>query len=490
MWKEMPQKDSEDQTNTEARVVSRREFLKLAGIAGATVGLGAGLGGVVAACGGGGATTTTTAGVATTTTGGSTTTATAAGSTTTASSSAETGREVKIGWVQPVTGAMAAHAVAGDFILGIVKDAVGDGLILGDGKKHPITVIRQDSQSDSNRAGQIAGDLITNQKVDVLVGDAGPDMLIPISTQGESLGCPTIMDNCPWEAWLMGRSGGKPETTYKWTYILCWGSNEEILINLPIIEAIPTNKVVGCLWPNDADGSALRAYWPPTLQAAGYTVVDGGAFDNMAEDFTSIINDFKKAGAESLLGLTLPPTLATFTQQAHQQGWQPKTAIIEKSTLFPKDIEALGPVGIGIAGNQWWHPTYPFTCSLNGQTCQQLADTFTAQLNRQWEQPIGIMTHIEVAIDTLKRTTNVDDKESILQALLATKMASTAFGPIDFTLPVAPKTGRPHQNVVVTPLYGGQWQKGTGKYPVELQVVTNNATPWLKTTSTLTPYLG
>ena len=32
-------------------VVSRREFLKLAGIAGAAVGLGAGLGGLVAACG-------------------------------------------------------------------------------------------------------------------------------------------------------------------------------------------------------------------------------------------------------------------------------------------------------------------------------------------------------------------------------------------------------------------------------------------------------
>ncbi len=31
--------------------VSRREFLKIAGIAGATIGVGAGLGGVLAACG-------------------------------------------------------------------------------------------------------------------------------------------------------------------------------------------------------------------------------------------------------------------------------------------------------------------------------------------------------------------------------------------------------------------------------------------------------
>jgi branched-chain amino acid transport system substrate-binding protein len=490
MWdKQMPEKDSEETVNLQARAVSRREFLKMAGIAGAAVGLGSGLGGALAACGGT-QETSTTSGASTTATTAASSTTTAAASTTTVSAGPEAGREVKIGWVQPVTGAMAAHTVAGEYILGIVNGALGDGIVLGDGMKHKISIIRKDSQSDSNRAGQVAADLITIDKVDMLVGDAGPDMIIPITTQGEALGVPTITDNCPWEAWLMGRSGGKPETTYKWTYHLCWGSNEEIAVNVPIMESMPTNKVVGCLWPNDADGQALRAYWPPTLKAAGFTAVDGGAFDNASEDFTSILNGFKKAGAEVLLGLTLPPTLATFTQQANQQGFKPKIAIIEKSTLFPADIGALGPVGIGIAGNQWWHPTYPFKCSLNGQTCQELADGFEAKLNRQWEQPIGIMAHLEVAIDTLKRTKNVDDKESILEALLATKLSDSVFGPIDFTLPVAPKTGRPHQNAIVTPLYGGQWQKGTGKYAVELKVVTNGATPWLKIQSPVQPYMA
>jgi branched-chain amino acid transport system substrate-binding protein len=314
--------------------------------------------------------------------------------------------------------------------------------------------------------------------------------VIPITTQGEALGVPTITDNCPWEAWFMARSGGKIETTYKWTYHLCWGSNEEIKVNVPILGAIQSNKVVGCLWPNDADGGALRAYWPATLKANGFTAIDGGAFDNASEDFTSIIGAFKKAGAEVLLGLTLPPTLATFTQQAEQQGFNPKIAVIEKSTLFPAGIEALGPVGIGIAGNQWWHPTYPFKSALVGKTCQELADGFEQKLGRQWEQPIGVMTHLEVAVDTLKRTKDVDDKESILTALLATKLQDTVFGPIDFTLPVEPKTGRPHQNAIVTPLYGGQWQKGTGKYPVEIKVVTNNATPWLTIQSPVQAYMA
>ncbi len=55
----------------EERNVSRREFLKLAGMAGAAIGLGAGLGGLVSACGDE-ETTTTTGGVATTTGGAAT----------------------------------------------------------------------------------------------------------------------------------------------------------------------------------------------------------------------------------------------------------------------------------------------------------------------------------------------------------------------------------------------------------------------------------
>ena len=97
---------------SEERTVSRREFLKLAGVAGATIGVAGGLGGLVAACGGD-EETTTTAGADTTaaptTTAGEATTTTA-GATTTVSASAEVGREIKVGIVIPKTGPLAAFA--------------------------------------------------------------------------------------------------------------------------------------------------------------------------------------------------------------------------------------------------------------------------------------------------------------------------------------------------------------------------------------------
>ena len=66
----MPSADkhhSEDNGHLGAKSVTRREFLKIAGIAGATVGASAGLGGLLAACGGTEETTTTTVGATTST---------------------------------------------------------------------------------------------------------------------------------------------------------------------------------------------------------------------------------------------------------------------------------------------------------------------------------------------------------------------------------------------------------------------------------------
>ncbi len=113
----------------EPRTVSRREFLKIAGIAGATVGVGAGLGGLLAACGEEEETTTTTAAAA----GGESTTTTAAGGTTTSAvTGAETGREIKVGFVDPLTGAIAAFGIPGKYITERWNEFVKDGLVCGE----------------------------------------------------------------------------------------------------------------------------------------------------------------------------------------------------------------------------------------------------------------------------------------------------------------------------------------------------------------------
>lgn len=132
----------------ESKNVSRREFLKIAGITGATIGLAGGLGGVVAACGEE-ETTTTTGAPATTATTAPSTTASTEGSTTSVSAGPEAGREIKIGYVAPLTGMLAVFGIADQYCVDRANEGFAQGVLAGDGKLHPVTVIMQDGQSTS-----------------------------------------------------------------------------------------------------------------------------------------------------------------------------------------------------------------------------------------------------------------------------------------------------------------------------------------------------
>ena len=187
------------------KAVSRREFLKIAGIAGATIGVGAGLGGLVAACGGG--TTTTTA--ASTTAAPTTTTARRrplrGASTTTVSAGPEAGREIKVGVIAPVTGVYAVFAISDKWGLGLIKKNVGDTMVLGDGKSHKVNWLLRDTQSDTNRAAQVTSDLILNDKADILIVGGGPDTALPAADTAETARLSPSGINCPWQAWVFGR---------------------------------------------------------------------------------------------------------------------------------------------------------------------------------------------------------------------------------------------------------------------------------------------
>jgi branched-chain amino acid transport system substrate-binding protein len=470
--------------------VSRRDFLKIAGVAGVAVGAAGGLGGVLAACGGT-EETTTTAGGATTTTAAATTTT--GGATTTASAGVETGREIKVGFVDPITGAIAGFGIPGAWCVERWSESVKDGLMCGDGKNHPVTIILEDSQSDTNRAAQVAGDLINNTKVDFMMAAASPDTVNPVADQSESFGTPCLTVDAPMEPYFFGRQGNNPDPNhvFKWTYHLFWGFTEMEKVYWDTWNGTPTNKKVGIMFPNDVDGNAYREFFTPEKCAEnGFTTVDPGPFQPMTDDFTTQISLFKKEGCEVLSAVFIPPEMATFWSQSLQQGFNPLIFQAVKASLFPTAIEAIGgDSGNGIVGPCWFHPTYPYKSSLTGETAQQLCDDFETRTKQQWTQPIMHYAAFEWVVDVLKRTTNVDDKEEIMKRVTETK-ADFICGPVDFTVPISPDFGakRHVANVYVTPLWAGQWILDPGgKWQYKLVVVTNSAAPDLKVEAPLAP---
>ena len=344
------------------------------------------------------------------------------------------------------------------------------------GRTHQVQIISKDSQSSGSRAAEVASELILSDKIDLMVTSGTPDTTNPVSDQAEVNEVPCVATNCPWQPYFFGRKGD-PAKGFNWTYLFFWGLEDVIAAFTALWDGTPSNKVVGGLFPNDADGNAWgdkERGLPPALAAAGYKLIDPGRYQQMNNDFSSQIAAFKAAGVEIVTGVMIPPDFSTFWSQAAQQGFKPKVVTIGKALLFPSAVQALGPRGNGLTTEIWWSPNHPFKSGLTGQSCAQLADAYVAATRRPWSQPIGFQhAMFEVAIDVLKRAKAIEPK-AILDAIVATNYQSIV-GPVQWT-------GKPVKNVTKTPLVAGQWQMKGDK--LELVITANRPAPNIPTGGT------
>lgn len=383
---------------------------------------------------------------------------------------AATARKVKIGFVTPLTGPLAPFGEADRYVTDTMREFFKDGIKVGS-QTHPVEIIVKNSESNSNKAAEVAGNLILKDKVDLMLVAAAPETINPVADQCELNGVPCISTVSPWQPWFFGR-GGKPDKGFDWTYHFFWGLEDALAVFVDMWSSIDNNKVVGGLFPNDADGNAwgdANFGLPPTVTKAGFKVVDPGRYQVLNADFGAQITAFKEAKCEILTGNMIPPDVKTFWTQAKQQGLKPKIMSIAKALLFPAAVEAMGDLAEGLSTEVWWTPTHPFKSSLTGASTAQLAESYETATKKQWTQPLGF-THalFEVAADVLKRAASPDDKAGIRNAIAATNL-DTIVGRVAWG-------SGPVKNVAKTPLVGGQWVKGK-KYKYDLVVVTNKLAP-------------
>jgi branched-chain amino acid transport system substrate-binding protein len=451
--------------------LARRTVLKAAGLGA----VGAGVGAFLAACG---IRTSSPSAVASAGAGASAGASSAASVT----PSAAEAIPFKIGFVSPQTGAVAGFGEPDPYIIGLVQEKLNQGFEAG-GKNYAVTIVQKDGQSDPAKAAQVANDLITSDKVDLLLATSTPENNNPVADAAEAAGVPCISTVEPWEAFFFARQKDPANPVpFKFTYHFCFGVAEFAKTYISMWDDIPTNKKVGVMWPNDADGNAIRGALGPELAKAGYTIVDPGAYEDGTNDYSAQIAKFKAENCEIFNTFPIPPDFATFWKQAAQQGYVPKIAQIAKTGLFPSQIEALGDLGPGLASAAYWTPTFPYASAFLGTSSADLASGYTESTGRQWNQDLGTTTALfDAATSAIAGATDPKDKVA-LAAAIGKLNITTPIGKIDFT-------SGPFPNVSPAPIIGGQWIKDpSGKFKVEFVLVENATDPNVPIAATLTPY--
>lgn len=381
---------------------------------------------------------------------------------------------LKIGFVSPITGPAAGFGEGDAYVLGLARKATAKGITVG-GKHYKVEIVGKDSQSSPARCAQVANELIRSDKVDILLATSTPESVNPASDAAEAAGVPGISTVVPWEAWYFGR-GAKPgkDSPFRYTYHFCFGVGEFAGAYTHLWPQVKTNKVVGVMWPNDADGNAIRANLGPLLEKAGYKIVDPGGYQDGTNDYSSQIAKFKKAGVQIFNTFPIPPDFVTFWRQAAQQGLtkQVKIAQIAKTGLFPSQVQAVGKLGPGLASACYWHPTFPYRSSLTGLSSKRLADGYTKATGKQWNQQVGSsMALLDAGVAALKASGDPKNKEKVAAAIAKLKV-ETPNGIVHWGTGGAKN---PVPNVVAMPIIGGQWRKASGKFPLDF-VICEHAT--------------
>ena len=395
-------------------------------------------------------------------------------------------KAITIGWIHPLTGALAGFGAPDNWVISKIKQTTPykNGFKIGS-KTYAVTIKSYDSQSSPTRAGDLARTAILSDGVDLLLASSTPETVNAVSSQAESLGTPLICSNIPWESWYLNLfPKGNPEhATEKAKYVVMYFLGAEHLIKcfIPMWDRIHaqlhTNKVVAAAFPNDSDGNAFRAVFPPIAEAAGYKMVLSAPYPDGTTDYSSMISQFKSAKADFFTNVPLPPDFATMWKQSAQQGFKPKLATVAKVLLFPPDAYALGDLVNNVATDAWWAPSLPWTSSFTGETCQQLANEYEST-HGQWNSNISNYTLFEIAHAAFTSVNNPHDKNEVAAAIHKVNIKALA-GPLNFA-------GGPAPGVAITPPVGIQWQKGT-RFPVEAQVVDNTLQPQAKITADLKP---
>ena len=448
------------------RDLPRREFLQLSAFAGASAGLAA----FLAACN-----PSSSSAPAATETPAASAASSAPSASVAPSASAAAGRTIKLGYVSPKTGPLAGFGEADDYILGGVRATFANGISIGS-TVYPVEIVTKDTQSDSNRAAEVAGSLILDDKVDLMLVASTPETTNPVADQCEANGVPCISTVAPWQPWFFARQKDP-------------ANPKPLRVDVPLLlgprghhRGLPRHVEPGVDQQGRSAGStrttatatpgATRSWDSrrPSRQP-GYKLTDPGRYQDLTRRLHRADRGLQEGQRPDPDRRPDPAGLHELLQAGRPAGLQAEGRVrsARRSSSRPRSRRSATSARVSRA-RSGGRPTHPFASSLTGASAKDLADGYTTATKKQWTQPIGFAHALfEVAATpSSERPTSTTRPRSATRSRrrASTRSSARSTGP----------SGKPFPNIAKTPLVGGQWRKGTS-FPYDLVIVSNKDHP-------------
>ncbi|HET7636110.1 MAG TPA: amino acid ABC transporter substrate-binding protein [Candidatus Limnocylindria bacterium] len=287
-----------------------------------------------------------------------------------------TAETLTIGAALPLTGALAPNGKEQHDGYELWKNKVNDqgGFKVGD-KTYKVDIKYYDYESDTTTAVKLVEKLITEDKVQALLGPYGSGATVASAAVAEQYGVPMLSPSAS-----AADVFSKGYTFLFGTLVSTPASAKQILDFAKSLS--PEPKTIGLITRNDLFPIAQGKAIVDAAQAAGLKVVYNVQFPPDPTDLSTPLLGAKNANPDMLFGLGYVNDLILMTKQAKELGVKPKAFLQTAGPSHYSYIPALKDTANGILTADWWAPqlNYSDGGKLFGKA-QDYADDFQKAYN-------------------------------------------------------------------------------------------------------------
>ncbi|SRR5581483_767153 len=305
------------------------------------------------------------------------------------SAAAAAGGEIKLGTALPITGAFATSGkyFQQGYEMAIAEVNAAGGVDVG-GRKMQVTLDLVDDGSDPTKSRALVEKLVTQDKVNALLGGYDTSLVEPQEVVPDQYKIPMVEGGGAASA-IFGR-GYKYIFGTLQTIDLLGGLTMDFLKNESSLGHLPKPSKIALLWENTDHGKDYEKGVQDAVKANPdlFKVVLDQSFDLNGTDFTPLLTQVKGANADIFLSDAHLPDYIAMHRQYTQMGLS--HVLVSYGARGPDQSarQALGPAADYLVAGLWWSP------ALDTPAAQKFAAAYKAKYNAtaDWFQALAYDT--------------------------------------------------------------------------------------------------